>query len=116
MRSRQRIGKHQAADPFTRTFRGRCHHHAAGRSAHQHRIAQIMEMEIFSYFLAMAFGINAGAHLMAPFSTAIQGWCMHVMACGAEPFGDKTPNPAALIGPVDQNNARHVVPSVLRRS
>jgi hypothetical protein len=68
-----------------------------------------MEMEILGYFLTMAFGINAGAHLVAPFRAAIQRWCMHIMASDAEPFGDEAPDPATLIGPVDQNNARHIV-------
>jgi hypothetical protein len=35
---------------------------------------------------------------------------MHIMTGGAQPFGDKAPNPAALISPVDQNNARHDAP------
>jgi hypothetical protein len=58
----------------------------------------------------MAFGINAGAHLVAAFGAAIKRWRMHIMAGSAEPFGDKAPNPTALISPVDQNNARHIVP------
>jgi hypothetical protein len=75
-----------------------------------------MVMQIFSDFLAMAFGINPGAHLMAPFGTAIQRWRMDIMASGTEPFGDKAPNPATLISPVDQNNARHVAPPALQIS
>jgi hypothetical protein len=34
---------------------------------------------------------------------------MHIMASDAEPFGDEAPDPATLISPVDQNNARHIV-------
>jgi hypothetical protein len=45
---------------------------------------------------------------VAAFRAAIQRWRMHIMPGGAQPFGDKAPNPAALIGPVDQNNAHHV--------
>jgi hypothetical protein len=75
-----------------------------------------MVVEILGDFLAMAFGINPGAHLMAPFRAAIQGWRMHIMASGTEPFGDKAPNPATLISPVDQNNARHVAPPALQIS
>jgi hypothetical protein len=41
---------------------------------------------------------------------------MHIIAGGAQPFGDKAPNPAALIGPVNQNNARHAATPVLERS
>jgi hypothetical protein len=36
---------------------------------------------------------------------------MHIMASDAEPFGDEAPDPATLISPVDQNNARHILPS-----
>jgi hypothetical protein len=32
------------------------------------------------------------------------------MPGGAQAFGDKAPNPAALISPVDQNNAGHAAP------
>ena len=113
---RQGIGENQAPNTVTRAFRSRRHDHAASRGAHQHRIAQIMVIEIFGNFLAMAFGINACAHLMAAFRAAIQRWRMHIMPGGAQPFGDKAPNPATLIGPVYQNNARHVAPPVLRRS
>jgi hypothetical protein len=35
---------------------------------------------------------------------------MHIMPGGAEPFGDKAPNPAALISPVNKNNAGHAAP------
>jgi hypothetical protein len=69
-----------------------------------------MVVKILGDFLAMAFGINARAHLMATFGAAIQRWRMHIMTGGAQPFGDKAPNPAALISPVDQNNARHDAP------
>jgi hypothetical protein len=75
-----------------------------------------MVVQVFSDFLAMAFGINARAHLMAAFGAAIQRWRMHIMPGGAEPFGDKAPNPAALIGPVNENNARHVAPPALQMS
>jgi hypothetical protein len=64
----------------------------------------------------VAFGIDACPHLVAAFGAAIQRWRMHIMPGGAQPFGDKAPNPAALIGPVNENNARHVAPPVLRRS
>jgi hypothetical protein len=58
----------------------------------------------------MAFGINACPHLRLAFRAAIQRWRMHIMPGGAQPLGDKAPNPAALISPVDQNNAGHAEP------
>jgi hypothetical protein len=64
----------------------------------------------------MAFGINARAHLMAAFRAAIQRWRMHIMPGGTQTLGNKAPNPAALIGPVNENNARHIAPPILRRS
>jgi hypothetical protein len=35
---------------------------------------------------------------------------MHIMACRAQAFGNEAPNPAALISPVNQNNAGHAAP------
>jgi hypothetical protein len=75
-----------------------------------------MVEQVFSDLLAMAFGINARAHLVAAFGAAIQRWRMHILPGGAEPFSYKAPNPAALIGPVNQNNARHAATPVLERS
>jgi hypothetical protein len=91
-------------------FGGSRHNHAASRGAHQHRIAQIMVVKILSDFLAVAFGINASAHLRLAFGAAIQRWRMHIMACRAQAFGNEAPNPAALISPVNQNNAGHAAP------
>jgi hypothetical protein len=53
---------------------------------------------------------------MAAFGAAIQRRRMDIMASGAEPFGDEAPDPATLIGPVDQNNARHLVSPALTAS
>ena len=104
---RQRIGEHHPRHPLARQLRGARHHHAAGAGADQHDVLQIVEEQQAGNFVGVRLGGDAGADLALALGAAVEAGRQHAMALRAQALGDRFPDPAALVGAVQQYEIRH---------
>jgi len=79
--------------------------------AHHHDIAQVFVEQHLGDFGGMRLGGDAGADLVLALGTAVQGRGIDRVPGSTQPGRHALPYPAALIGPVDQYECRHVVNS-----
>ena len=110
---RQRVDKDEASNSLARQFRRPAQHHAAGAGAGEHDIAQILVEHQLGDLGGVRRGGNAGSQRVAALAAAVERRGMDEVTGGSEARRCRLPNPAALIGPVDQHKVRHWLPPAL---
>ena len=106
---RQRIGEHHARHALAGKLGRARHHHAAGAGAGQHDILQVLVEQEVRDLLGVALGGDAGAHLALALGAAVERRREHAMALGQQLLDGRLPNPAALVGAVDQDERGHLL-------
>ena len=81
--------------------------HAAATGADQDDVLQVLEEQHVGDLGGLGFGVDAGAERVAALGAAVEGGGEHGMAGGAQMRGHVLPDPAALIGAVQQDVGCH---------
>ena len=103
----QRIGKDDPGDAVPCTLRRCRQDHAAARGADEDDVVEVFHLDKFGDFRAMGFGVDAGTHCVRPVSTAIERGGIDAMTLRFQALPHRSPDPAALIGAMQQYECRH---------